>query len=120
MNRRNALLMTLALLAAFEAGVAFDRWLHRPIRVAGMMLRLTSDSSSVPPPGAPIPPCMVNCEPNTDEDESPGDGEPESKRCYSDGSIPCAAPGRASFKLRPWAGPCPFDPLRNQACQQET
>jgi hypothetical protein len=46
------LLGTLALLAAFEAGMQFDRWLHRPI--AGLEIRSTvSDLPNASPQVAP-------------------------------------------------------------------
>lgn len=92
MTRRYLLLLILVAVLSFKAGAAFDRWLHRPIRVGGFSVSVSDSSSAAP-------------------------------RCFSDKPEACPrAPAQAPepFKLRPITGPCFFDPLRNEACQQET
>lgn len=115
--RTTILLGTLALVCAFAAGFAFDRWLHRPITAGGMTLQFVSNSVPQAPP-RPIPDCMIACEPGDDAGNSELIPEPDTQvSCYGDGSIPCPGPKAQHPFNRPmcWVAPFGFN-----ACQKET
>jgi len=60
MNRRGILFLILVVVLSFKAGVAFDRWLHRPIAAAGWTVAMptTTVSDEVPAPLIDMPvPC---------------------------------------------------------------
>lgn len=111
MTRRNALLVLLIAVLAFKAGMAFDRWLHRPIVAGGFHITV--------PVGEWTHLCFGD-----DFALKPCDDPPP---CYSDKPEECpkgTAGGKvvpnAKFPIKPLTDRCWFAPYPNEACQQET
>lgn len=128
--RTAALILVLLLGLAFEGGVLFDRWLHRPITAGGITVEFPTGSLhpavGTPPPRCftdgsipcapqpkPTPDCnndLQKCEPNDDA----GDYEVPELRAYGD----CARGKNVACAIREHE--CWWWPFGDNYCQKET
>ena len=77
------LIALLTALAAFEAGIAFDRWLHRPLALPpGVHFNTRQVSVTTLPASEPIPPCIADCEPGDDYGAGPEPFPDDSARAH--------------------------------------